>query len=199
MRRTFLLLLTATCSLYAFGTDYSFARQDQNRKPDLYVQFDALSFGGGVKRPYSDSARPFEATVIVTLAYFGLEFHHVRAGFGLLDAGYFGTISFLPMSVGYTVYEKPVRQWGRLYGMEPEVYLRATTRFDNGLDHPPYIPFVGTLEAVCLGSYFGVGLSAEAGIVYAVDEGYPNAWPRKRYIYPYLAAQVHFPHLLLGF
>jgi hypothetical protein len=199
MKRASLLLLIAASALSAFRTDFSLARRDPNKNPDLYLHFDLVSIGGGVARWDLHHERPFEATVIATAPYVGLEFHHVRAGFGLFDGGYFSTFSFLPLSIGYTIYEKPIHRWGRLYSREPEVYVQATARFESGYDPPPYIPFVGTLEAVCAGNYIGVGLSAVAGVAYAVDEGYAPYWPRKRYVYPFFALQVHFPDLIIGF
>jgi hypothetical protein len=180
-------------------TDYSLVKRDPNKNPDFYFHFELVSVGGGVAHWDADYGRPFEPMVSVTAPYVGVEFHRIRAGFSLFEYGYFPTFSFLPMSIGYTIYEKPVRHWGRLYGKEPEVYLKATARFANGFDPPPYIPFVGTLEAICSGDYVGVGLSATAGIGYAVDEGYPNIEPRRRYVYPFLALQVHLPLLLVGF
>ena len=194
-----LLLLLAASQFLAFETDYSLAERDLAAAPRFFLRAELVSVGGGIVGWWDNNSRfRAEPTVLMEMPYVGVEFSRVRAGFGLID-GYYGAISFLPISVGYTIYERPIRYWGRLYGKVPEIYVEATGRFFNWNDPPPEIPFIGTLALVGSVDCFGVGLSVGGGLLDQVVAGYQAGSPAKHYFGPVARAQVHIPLARLGF
>jgi hypothetical protein len=192
-----ILLAASICC--AFETDYSLATRDPNAPPRVFLRAELVSAGGGVFGWWDDNSH-FKTgpLVLMSMPYVGVEFNRARAGFGLLSATP-GAVSFLPISAGYTIYERPIRYWGRLYGKVPEVYAQATAYLFNWDDPPPDIPFVGTLELVGAVDCFGVGISAEVGGAYQVISGYGAGWPASHNFYPLVGAQVHLPLARLGF
>jgi hypothetical protein len=200
MKRASLLLLIAASALSAFRTDFSLAKRDPNKIPDFFFRFELASGGGGFMHlEHLSHDEILTPTAVGTGPSVGVEFRHVRAGFAIFDANYYSILSLLPLSIGYTIYERPVCYWGRLYGRLPEVCVKATARFVDGFDPPPYIPFVGTLEAVCSADFYGLGLSGSIGMAYVIDEADRNRYPTRRYVDPYVMVEFHLPLLLVGF
>lgn len=198
-RHSVVLLLLVVSQCPAFETDYSLAQRDLADAPRFFFRAELVSAGGGLIGWWDDNSRfKAEPTVMMEAPYVGVEFSRVRAGFGLVD-GYYWAVSFLPISVGYTIYERPVRYWGRLYGKVPEVYVEATGRFFNWNDPPPEIPFIGTLRLVGSVDCFGIGISTSLGVVYDVVSWPQNGWPTTHHLYPMANAQIHLPLARLGF
>ncbi|MCX6844712.1 MAG: hypothetical protein NTX53_20815 [candidate division WOR-3 bacterium] len=200
MRHALGLLLLMTSSVSAFETDYALAMRDPDETPQIFFHAELIGIGPGAclwKDNPSDS--PFEPTVLMTAPYVGVEFHRARAGFGLFDGAYYAAFSVLPISIGYTIYERPVRYWGRLYGKVPDVYVKATARFANWSDPPPEIPFIGTMEAVCAVDCYGLGIGASVGLVYTIVGPYGSVYAGRRYLYPFAGVQVHLGLARIGF
>ena len=198
MRHALGLLLLMTSSVSAFETDYALAVRDPDETPQLFFRAELIGIGPGAARwEYTKSV---EATVLADAPHVEVEFHRVRAGLSLVDGFYTAAISVLPMSLGYTIYERPVRYWDRLYGRIPEVYVKATARFfSSNLDPPPSYPFIGTVEAVGAVDCYGLGLSASVGLVYTVVGAVGNVYPETRSICPFVGAQIHLGLARIGF
>jgi hypothetical protein len=95
-----------------------------------------------------------------------VEYYHVRAGLSLIDGFYGPVYTFLPVSVGYTVYERPVHYSDRLHGMVPEVALRFSGYWLNNTgDLYTKVPIAGRLDAVAGVDLIGFGLSLSAGVI----------------------------------
>jgi hypothetical protein len=176
----------------AFDYGYSVESPDPAYQPPLSVTLELA--GAGVA-----AGMPLAYPVFGNLLYAGIEYYHVRAGLSLIDGQYGPVFTLLPISVGYTVYERPVHYWGQLYGRMPEVYVKATARVINVyFDPPPSFPFIGTLEAVGAVDCYGVGLSASVGLYYEVNGAYcPH--PAVHYVKPFVSAQIHLPIVRIGF
>jgi hypothetical protein len=183
-----LLMVSTVC---AFDYGYSIASLDPADQPPLSVTLELAQLGVATRMPLFP--------VFGDLLHAEVEYYHVRAGLSLIDGFYGPVYTFLPVSVGYTVYERPVHYSDRLYGRVPEVYVKATARFVNWyVDPPPSYPFIGTLEAVGAIDCYGVGLSASIGLYYEVNGAYAPH-PAVHHVDPFASAKIHLPMLRLGY
>ena len=130
-----------------------------------FVGVELLSFGPGLSTSHGLGAN-------LKLLHIGVEFSRVRLGLALLDVVEAPFLCLLPVTAGYTIYERPVSYGGSLYARLPEVQVEATAGFINTyIDQlqAAEIPFRGTFELVYSIDGFGLGASVAAGCCYYYD------------------------------
>ncbi|MFO7650346.1 MAG: hypothetical protein R6X13_03255 [bacterium] len=173
--RIAILALVTALPCTAVAGDLWRTGKEPEELPHLYLRFEAWSSGWAwpVYRqelsPFSNALWPYRA------GYVGLELGRIRAGLALAG-GVHPFPSFLPISFGVTLWDRPTRYVGRLYGKLPEVYVEAQGGFGNLWDPhtSPNINFAGTFSLVAAGDCFGLGASAMAGLGYVRASGAGN-------------------------
>ena len=149
----------ALAGMLLVGTGVQAAQAEPTR---LYLTPEIFSYGGRAELPSDGS----DGTLL-RIASIDLKYRRLRAGTSLIEAGYgIGSLSLLPVRLGYTIWEKPRRYLGTLAGMVPEFYLQATaTLWPKNGRTPPYDRFVGHTEVRAAADIFGVGLDVGVGLV----------------------------------
>jgi hypothetical protein len=188
-----LLSLAAAQSLPLGDTG---ARSTPTTRPATqFIWAELLSFGAGPTSGYGSTS---EMGNSVRLLHIGYQYDRVRLGLALLDFTGGPVVRGLPVTAGYTIYERPVRYFGSLYAKVPEVYVDATGSFINGDLYEEYrkIPFMGTLELACSVDGYGVGGSVAAGCYYYYDDASYQAGANKSGLYA--VARFHLLRLRWG-
>jgi hypothetical protein len=194
------LLLSAGTGL-AFETDYSLAERDPALDPPAYVRLEILRVGLGCQG-WSEPTSFLGGRADARVLHLGVEVHRFRAGITLMD---FTSSTYdaclLPVTLGYTLYEQPVRITGSMYGKRRELYVEATARWDFLFLHTTYPPdalYAGTLELVGSADYLA-GASAAVGLEYARVGGYPIGEPDYSELRPFIGLRLQLPVLRVGF
>ena len=134
----------------------------QEKPVRFYLTPEILGLGGRAELPSDGSDG-----MLLRIAGIDLKWRRLRVGTSFIEAGYgIGSLSLLPVRLGYTIWEKPRRYLRTFYGMAPEFYLLATaTLWPRNGQAPPYDKFVGHAEVRAAADVFGVGLDVGAGLV----------------------------------
>jgi hypothetical protein len=155
---------TAAVCLFLAGVLFAGAGlQTAQAEPSrLYLTPEILGLGGRAELPSDGSDYSS-----LRIAGVDLKWRRLRVGTSFIEAGYgVGSISLLPVRLGYTLWERPRRYLRAFYGMTPEFYLQTTvTVWPRNGEAPPYDRFVGHAEVRAAADIFGIGLDVGAGLV----------------------------------
>ena len=174
-----------TALLLAAGT--AAARQQPGSEPGTRlwnIQFEALRIGGGgavvTERLFNRPAYSHpDGWVEERLLSLSVGYSKFRAGtslfvglmgLGLADASGNPNSSVLPIKVGYTLWQRPVRysRTGTFQGMFPDVSAEAELYWLNGfLDGPT--PVSGKAGICAEVDRFGLGAGAELAVFYNIE------------------------------
>jgi hypothetical protein len=166
-----------------------------DRKPRWLLRVEMLSCGyEGIYGLYKHYMTYCPASSYVRVE---AEWWRLRLGVGFANQFEKSMYSLFPLSIGFTLWQRPHNYAGRLFGKLPEVYLRYS---EEGIlnDPPPYLS-VGTLELVGSADSYGVGLAAAVG-VRCVRCDYPQVLPKPIYTFnPFIGIRVRLLTLAAGF
>ena len=168
-----------------------------------------LSFGADVGISLNDQNNVgIGAIPNVSIGSFEAEWRRARLGIAVArTVSEVDALSILPLSVGYTIWQRPNNYAGRLFSHVPEVYARLTADWASGsivdqfMDNPSHSLTAGTLDLVAALDGFGGGLSLSAGVAASIDSArYSRPDSRSSlFVTPFVAARIRIPTFTAGF
>jgi hypothetical protein len=187
-----MVALLTVVSVQRSGAQAGYLQEEPAR---LYLTPEIFSYGGRAG-PSTDNG-DFTAFRIASV---DLKYWRLRAGTSLVEAGYSsGSLSVLPVRLGFTIWERPRRYLWKLYGMAPEFYLQTTaTLWPVNGDLPPHDEFVGHAEVRAAADIFGVGLDVGAGVAAVYGSSF-NSTPYKWTVHPAIDARLELGVTNFGF
>jgi len=139
----------------AFETDYSMSEYQALEEPQFFITPTLLDIGIGGNRG-----------VVGRILSLDLQWWRMRAGISLGELGYGSHTTFLnmPVRAGFTIWQRPVRYTGRLYGMVPEIYVQGSYAIGIwSIDPPPTDLSISHAEARAAVDFYGVGIDVGIG------------------------------------
>jgi hypothetical protein len=105
---------------------------------------------------------------VTTIGDVRVVWNRFRYGMALYeDIMGWSAFSFLPLKLGYTIWNHPINYVWRVQGMMPEVSTELTAYWLNeGPDDYDRVPISGRADVVVGADAFGAGLSLSAGVIY---------------------------------
>lgn len=129
-------------------------------EPSVFVRAELLSIGASIVPNYTWPPLPNGSLLSVEV-----EWNRFRLGASAVRVPFVPTLSPLPVSLGYTLWERPQNYAGRLFGKVPEVWTRFTADWTVGVIDEDYDMRIGTLEVGASADYVGLGITASAGVM----------------------------------